>query len=609
MASLCKTFLILFFFFISAYSNEVKAVERLGFDFSLGFGGIFGGHNGGVDIAIGNQQQGHDRSSGAAAATTASNNSNKKKKEKSKPDFKTKFSGVWKIDNRNAGVAAMQLQLMPNGKVVWFDTTNLGPSAVQFSPQWCRPLPNDPLHGRDCYAHAIEYDPVTSTYRTLKLMSDPWCSTGALQVNGDLIVFGGAIEGMRAVRSLSMQPNSQFQENQFALAADRWYPSQQMLEDGSFIVVGGRNSFSYELVPPNTIRFPPKLFDLPLLKETNDEKENNLYPFLYLLPDGNVYLFANYKSIILNPRTGQVVRQLPDLAGGARNYPPSAMSALLPLVPGPENTDKVQVEVVICGGNIREAAKYSEFPPRTFIPALKDCNRMVISDPNPTWDREDMPSRRIMGDMLYLPTGDLLMLNGAQAGSSAWDAAEDPNFVPVLYRPYRPKGKRFKLLKPSQIARMYHSSSTLLPDGKILVAGSNPNQFYNFTSKYPTELRVEKFSPHYLAPELDKHRPVIDVNNSDKKLKYGQPFKVKINLKDKVGLQDIKVTMIAPPFTTHGFSQNQRLIVVTLRNYVANNKQIDAVAPPNARIAPPGYYLLFVVHRGVPSSGIWVHID
>lgn len=385
------------------------------------------------------------------------------------------------------------------------------------------------------------------------------------------------------------------------------YSSMQMLEDGSFVVVGGRNSFSYELLPANTMQFKPKLFDLPLLKETNDEKENNLYPFLYLLPEGNVYLFANYKSIILNPRTGQVVRQLPDLPGGSRNYPPSAMSALLPLVPGPENTDKIPAEVVICGGNIREAAKYSEFPPRTFIPALKDCNRMVISDPNPFWDREDMPSRRVMGDMLFLPTGDLLMLNGAMSGASAWEAAEEPNFTPVLYSPYKPKGKRFRQLKPSQIARMYHSASALLPDGRVLVAGSNPNQFYNFTSKYRTELRVEKFSPPYFASELDKHRPSIDVNNSDKKMKYGQAFKVKFNLKDEVELQDMKITMIAPPFTTHGFSQDQRLVVVTLKN-LANN-QIHAVAPPNGRIAPPGYYLLFVVHRGVPSNGIWVHID
>lgn len=385
------------------------------------------------------------------------------------------------------------------------------------------------------------------------------------------------------------------------------YASQHMLADGSFIVVGGRRSFSYELVPANNpLHFHPKLFDLPLLAETNDEKENNLYPFVYLLPDGNVYIFANYKSIILNPLTGQVIRQLPDL-DGSRNYPPSGMSALLPLVPGPTNTDMLPAEVIVCGGNTRDAAKFSEFPPRTFTPALKDCNRMVVTDPNPQWDKEDMPSRRVMGDMLYLPTGDLLMLNGAMAGTSAWEAADDPNFTPVIYSPYKPKGERFRELKPSKIARMYHSSSALLPSGKILVAGSNPNQFYNFTTKYPTELRVEKFSPPYFAPELQKHRPKIIHKFGNTKLNYGQPFKLYIDLEDKVDESDIKVTMIAPPFTTHGFSQSQRLLVVTLKK-VAND-EIEAMAPPSSKIAPPGYYMLFVVHRGVPSTGIWVHID
>lgn len=55
------------------------------------------------------------------------------------------------------------------------------------------------------------------------MMSDPWCSCGALQSNGDLINSGGAIEGMRALRTLSMKQNSDFQENLKAFAADRWY--------------------------------------------------------------------------------------------------------------------------------------------------------------------------------------------------------------------------------------------------------------------------------------------------------------------------------------------------------------------------------------------------
>ncbi|GKG28184.1 putative galactose oxidase, partial [Tanacetum coccineum] len=50
----------------------------------------------------------------------------------------------------------------------------------------------------------------------------------------------------------------------------------------------------------------------------------------------------------------------------------------------------------------------------------------------------------------------------------------------------------------------------LLPDTKVLVAGSNMHAQYTFDGDYPTELRVEKFSPPYLDPALDKDRPEIN---------------------------------------------------------------------------------------------------
>lgn len=69
--------------------------------------------------------------------------------------------------------------------------------------------------------------------------------------------------------------------------------------------------------------------------------------------------------------------------------------------------------------------------------------------------------------------------------------------------------------------------------------------------------------------------------------------------------------MYAPLFTTHGFSMGQRLLVLgisKLKNIGSEMSQVDVVAPPTAEIAPSGYYLLFVVHGGVPSQGIWMQI-
>jgi len=36
---------------------------------------------------------------------------------------------------------------------------------------------------------------------------------------------------------------------------------------------------------------------------------------------------------------------------------------------------------------------------------------------------------------------------------------------------------------------------------------------------------------------------------------------------------------------------------------------LSVVGPSSAEIAPPGYYLLYVVHSGIPSSGVWVRLQ
>lgn len=79
--------------------------------------------------------------------------------------------GSWKIHSENAGVSAMHIQLMPNNKVVWHDSTSNGLSEIQNNPPFCRPRvggrKTDPKD--DCTAHAIEYDIDTAHVRPLKV--------------------------------------------------------------------------------------------------------------------------------------------------------------------------------------------------------------------------------------------------------------------------------------------------------------------------------------------------------------------------------------------------------------------------------------------------------
>lgn len=102
------------------------------------------------------------------------------------------------------------------------------------------------------------------------------------------------------------------------------------MPDGGFILIGGRRSFNFEFVPREG-QSNARAIKLPFLDETTDLDENNLYPFVYLSTDGNVFIFANNRSILLDPKTHAVIHEYPPLDGGSRNYPASGMSVLLPL--------------------------------------------------------------------------------------------------------------------------------------------------------------------------------------------------------------------------------------------------------------------------------------
>jgi galactose oxidase len=58
---------------------------------------------------------------------------------------------------------------------------------------------------------------------------------------------------------------------------------------------------------------------------------------------------------------------------------------------------------------------------------------------------------------------------------------------------------------------------------------------------------------------------------------------------------------------THAFDANQRANALT---FTRASGQVRVTAPANARRAPPGHYLLFLLNRnGVPSAGRVVRVQ
>jgi galactose oxidase len=84
---------------------------------------------------------------------------------------------------------------------------------------------------------------------------------------------------------------------------------------------------------------------------------------------------------------------------------------------------------------------------------------------------------------------------------------------------------------------------------------------------------------------------------------YSQGFSVQLSAPTTVS----KVTWISLGSVTHSYNENQRAMRLTFTG--SGTAAISVTAPARAALAPPGYYLLFIVDgRGVPSVAKIVRI-
>ncbi|KAG9446365.1 hypothetical protein H6P81_012493 [Aristolochia fimbriata] len=537
-------------------------------------------------------------------------------------------TGKWDLLLNNSGVVAMHMALTHLDTVVIYDQTQAGRSGYRLRPS-CAAHSND-SSSSSCWAHSVEYDIASNTLRPLTLKTDTWCSSGAFLSHGTLLQTGGNLDGVRKIRHFRPCSDKRcdwVEWEKTRLSEKRWYATTLILpeEEDRVVVVGGRDSFTYEFLP----KFRPNegAFYLPFLRRTrlHQGEENNLYPFVHVSSDGNLFIFANRDSILFDyKRRGKVVRRFPRMpGGGSRNYPSTGSSVMLPL----DYADEYKkVEIMVCGGAAQGAYRAAQGA-GVFLTGLTSCGRMVITDREPEWEMEEMPAPRLMNDMLLLPTGNVLLVNGATRGAAGWELARNASLHPFLYKPDGAKGERFRVLRSTEVKRVYHSSAILLPDGRILVAGSNPHRNYVFDGGdrrvkefFPTELRLETFTPHYMLPFFDAKRPANLTVLGSAAVRHGEEFRVRFGLARRPA-KVVEVYLYAPPFVTHSFSMNQRMVKLKWRGMVREGSDgeeegggvgvvvvVSVTAPPSPSVAPAGYYLLFLVNGGIPSKGFWVRL-
>jgi hypothetical protein len=132
-----------------------------------------------------------------------------------------------------------------------------------------------------------------------------------------------------------------------------------------------------------------------------------------------------------------------------------------------------------------------------------------------------------------------MIMNGAHKGTAGFGLAEDPNLSAILYDPTQPVNQRFTILNNTIVARMYHSEATLLPDGSVLVSGSDPQTFAPDGSEiYPEEFRIERYIPPYLNQGLTP--PVFTITNTD--WAYGGTYTITVTTGS---VANLRISLIA----------------------------------------------------------------
>jgi hypothetical protein len=192
---------------------------------------------------------------------------------------------------------------------------------------------------------------------------------------------------------------------------------------------------------------------------------------------------------------------------------------------------------------------------------------------------------RTYHNLTTLPDGTVLVTGGLKV-TAASNMAQAVKAAEL----WNPVTETWRTLASMQTGRSYHSIGLLLPDGRVLVSGTG------FEPGVPNTLNSEIFSPPYL---FKGPRPTV--TSAPATLGYGTSFTVQTP--DAANITS--VSLIRTGAVTHAFDENARFSNLTFQQ---TPDGLTVTAPANANLAPPGYYMLFIVNEsGVPSVASFVH--
>lgn len=294
---------------------------------------------------------------------------------------------------------------------------------------------------------------------------------------------------------------------------------------------------------------------------------HHYYPWTHLLPDGRLFIGGphdpTHRFDLAMPAAAEA---FPTIHGNRSTGGEKGSSVMLILRP-----PDYKPVVYIIGGNTAATEKTAEM--------------IDLSAASPAWS--PLPDLNVARAQQFtatlLPDGRVLIAGGVSVGADGG--------VCEIFDPRNP-GAGWVMGPAMKYARTYHSSFLLLADGSVLGGGAPPDA--DPPAIYTPH---ERFFPDY----VDALRPVI--SGAPAAINYGGNFT--INTPNAADIAE--VVLLRAGAVTHGFNMSQRGIELVIAGLGAGTLNVEA--PPQANLAPPGWYLMFILNSSrVPSIGRWVRV-
>ncbi|MFD0023183.1 galactose oxidase-like domain-containing protein [Streptomyces sp. NPDC058382] len=358
----------------------------------------------------------------------------------------------------------------------------------------------------------------------------------------------------------------------------RWYPTLTTLKDGKVLALSGLDEIG-QIVPGKDEVYDPKTKKW---KYTGIVRKFPTYPAVFLLNDGKLFYSgsnAGYgpADVGRDPGVWDLATNRFTKIPGLSDPDRMETSATVRLPPAQD-----EKFMVIGGGGVGESDKSSE---KSRLVDLQDADPK-FEDGASLDEGTRYPSASLLPDDSLLVTG----------GSDDYRGRGGSNVLQA--RLYDAASDTYKRVADPEVGRNYHSGSVLLPDGRVMIFGSD-SLYSDKANTRPGvfEQRIEIYTPPYLYRDA---RP--ELTAGPKKIERGGTAVFTTDQASTIK----SAKLMRPSAVTHVTDTDQRSVALDLKK---TDGGISVTVPKNQALVPSGWYMLFVTDdKGTPSEGTWVEV-